>query len=80
MYSVFHRVDETLRQRKTPAGSTGVVCLILESWIVTANVGDSRAILVREEGSARRQSTISNRINTIEGSIDKNEVINSADD
>ena len=54
MYSVFQRCDETLKHRKTPAGSTGVVCLILESWIVTANAGDSRAILVREEGSARR--------------------------
>lgn len=56
MYTVFQRVDETLKQRKTPAGSTGVVCLILESWVVTANVGDSRAIMVREEGSARRHS------------------------
>ncbi|CAL6064223.1 Protein_phosphatase 2C [Hexamita inflata] len=54
MFSVFQRVDETLRQRQSPAGSTCVITFITEHTVISANSGDSRAILVREEGSARR--------------------------
>eukprot|EP00703_Trepomonas_sp_PC1_P000125 JAP96481.1 Protein phosphatase 2C [Trepomonas sp. PC1] len=56
MFSVFQKCDETLKQRGTPSGSTCVICFCTENTIVTANAGDSRAILVREEGSARRVS------------------------
>ena len=46
MASAMQRTDETLRQRKTQAGATGVVCFLTENALITANLGDSRAILV----------------------------------
>lgn len=49
LVGVFLRVDDTVRIKDVPSGSTGVMCLILDTRIITANVGDSRAVLTRDE-------------------------------
>ena len=61
MFSVFQRCEDSLRLRRYSSGSTGVVCFMMDSNIITANVGDSRAILVREETVINRCSSSSSR-------------------
>ncbi|KAH0575604.1 Protein phosphatase 2C [Spironucleus salmonicida] len=56
MFSVFQRCDDTLRLRRYPSGSTGVLCFVLDSIVITANVGDSRAIMCRDESVMGRSS------------------------
>jgi len=53
LVGVFLRVDDTVRIKDVPSGSTGVMCLILDTKIITANVGDSRAVLTRDEAMIR---------------------------
>ncbi|TNJ26719.1 Protein phosphatase 2C-like protein [Giardia muris] len=44
--AVFLTVDEMLRERHVKAGSTAIVCYVTQDFIVAANCGDSRAILL----------------------------------
>lgn len=44
--AVFLTVDDMLRQRRVKAGSTAIVCYVTQDFIVAANCGDSRAILL----------------------------------
>ena len=57
-----------MRLRRYPSGSTGVVCFMMESNIITANVGDSRAILVREETVINRCSSADSRRESVQKS------------
>lgn len=46
---VFLRVDDTLRLKNIQSGSTAAVCFILDTIVISANCGDSRTILTRDE-------------------------------
>lgn len=46
---VFLRLDDTLRLKNIQSGSTAAVCFILDNVVVSANCGDSRTVLTRDE-------------------------------
>ncbi|KAE8305258.1 Protein phosphatase 2C-like protein [Giardia duodenalis] len=46
---VFLRLDDTLRLKNIQSGSTAAICFILDNLVVSANCGDSRTVLTRDE-------------------------------
>lgn len=50
---VFLRLDDTLRLKNIQSGSTAAVCFILDGMVISANCGDSRTILTRDEAMVK---------------------------
>lgn len=47
--SCFLLIDREMRKMKIEAGSTAAVVYIIDSLVITANCGDSRVVLSRDQ-------------------------------
>lgn len=57
--SCFLLIDREMRKMKIEAGSTAAVVYVIDSLVVTANCGDSRVVLSRDQQLARQKGLIS---------------------
>lgn len=68
LVGVFLRVDDTIRLKEVTSGSTGMLVLVLDDVVISANVGDTRAVITRDEAMIRAAGLDPNNYR-IEGGI-----------